>query len=46
MGIVPAKARIAATETPASFGVQGPGETTMCVGCHAAISGTVTASLR
>ena len=28
MGMLPAKARIAATETPASFGVQGPGEIT------------------
>ena len=36
----------AARDTPASLGVQGPGEMTMCEGSSAAISSTVTASQR
>ena len=38
IGIWPANSRISGTEMPASFGVHGPGEITICSGSHAAIS--------
>jgi len=41
-----AKRRTAAVETPASAGVQGPGEMTRWVGPAAAISSRVTLSFR
>jgi hypothetical protein len=46
MGICPAKRWISGTDTPASRGVQGPGETTTPSGASAATSSRVMASLR
>ena len=46
IGISPAKRRIAASEMPASFGVQGPGETTIWAGFIFSMSDTVRALLR
>ena len=46
IGICPAKRWISGTEMPASLGVQGPGETTICEGAMAATSSSVIASLR
>jgi hypothetical protein len=37
---------MASTQTPASLGVQGPGEKTMWSGSSAAISATLISSLR
>ena len=46
IGISPAKRWISGTEMPASFGVHGPGEMTMCAGASRAISSSVISSLR
>ena len=46
IGTRPAKRRITSSETPASFGVQGPGESTMRSGASASISSTDISSLR
>ena len=45
-GVVGPSRSIASIETPASFGVHGPGETTSLSGFIAAIWSTVTWSLR
>jgi len=46
IGMSPVKRWIVGTDTPASRGVQGPGEITIASGRSAAISSRVTASLR
>jgi hypothetical protein len=46
IGVVGPSRRITSTETPASLGVHGPGETTIRSGARAAISSTVSSSLR
>ena len=45
-GIFPEKRSISDTETPASFGVPGPGEITIWCGCSSAIWSSVISSLR
>ncbi len=45
-GTRPAKASTSAMETPASFGVQGPGESTMRSGASASTPATSISSLR
>ena len=42
----PAMRRTTSSETPASRGVPGPGETTTWLGDHASASSAVTASFR
>ncbi len=46
IGTFPANRAISSSDTPASSGVHGPGETTTCDGAIAAISSTDAASLR
>ncbi|OHE84276.1 MAG: hypothetical protein A2190_13705 [Lysobacterales bacterium RIFOXYA1_FULL_69_10] len=46
IGVVAPSSRITSTDTPASFGVHGPGEITMRSGASAWICATVSASLR
>ncbi|MNR64151.1 hypothetical protein D3C85_1866920 [compost metagenome] len=46
MGVFAPSRSMMSSETPASFGVQGPGEMTMRSGASFAISSTVIASLR
>ena len=46
IGILPAKRWIAGTEIPASVGVHGPGEITMCFGASRSTSSSVSSSLR
>jgi len=46
IGTVPASVFSTSTDTPASLGVHGPGEITMRSGFKAAISATVSSSLR
>ena len=45
-GTRPANARTISSETPASSGRPGPGETTRCVGSSRSASSTVISSLR
>jgi hypothetical protein len=46
IGILPANSLISGTEMPASFGVQGPGDTTMRSGASRSISASEISSLR
>jgi hypothetical protein len=46
MGILPANALMSGTEMPASFGVHGPGDTTMCAGLSFSTPSSVISSLR
>ena len=46
IGVVAPNRSITAIDTPASFGVHGPGEITMRCGASFSISSTVSASLR
>jgi len=45
-GILPAAAAIRSRQMPASFGVHGPGESTIASGLRASASSTVSLSLR